>query len=133
MGIPEQPIGRDHGGRPDLRADRTDSGAVVVTVGCELDLLTTPSFEHLILRELEQRPPTLVVDLTECAFLDSAALAALLVAHRSAAAAETRLTLAGLNQLLRRVLTISGTDSVFEIHTTVEQALVGVAGERPPP
>lgn len=51
--------------------------AVVLVVAGEIDLLTAPQFQEALTRALEDRPETLVVDLSKVEFMGSAGLAAL--------------------------------------------------------
>jgi anti-anti-sigma factor len=64
----------------DVRLDRVP-GAVVVCVRCELDMASSPELEVSIrLATTSGRP--LIVDLTECAFIDCSVLSVLTRAHR---------------------------------------------------
>ena len=64
---------------------------------------------------LRVRPDRVVVDLTQCASLDSAALHALLDAHRRLARRGAVLALRGLGPRLVRLLSLSGLTDVLQV------------------
>jgi anti-sigma B factor antagonist len=66
---------------------------------------------------------SVVVDLDDCAFIDSMALAALLRAHNDFAAEGRRLVIAGPGAQVRRVLEVSGLVIDGLVYADVESAL----------
>ena len=64
------------------------------------------------------RPQRLVVDLSQCAFLDSAALLVLLDVHLRLARRGGVLVLRGLSPRLARLLSLSGLDDVLRVEDT---------------
>ena len=58
--------------------EQLSDGAHVVSVEGEIDMVTAPQFEAELLRAVEAARHPVVVDLTECDFLDSTALAVLI-------------------------------------------------------
>lgn len=99
-------------------------GALVVHVDEErLDAAIAIRFKDLM-REVTAQPSTRVVlDLSEVEFLDSSGLGAV-VAVMKALAPGRRLELAGLRPNVEKVFRLTRMDSVFRIHTSVEDALV---------
>jgi anti-sigma B factor antagonist len=104
-------------------AERVGESAVV-TVRGELDIHTAEKFRE-VLGEVDAWRPRrrLVIDLTECSFMDSTALGVLVDVSQ-------RLGDAPLNVAAHvgalRVLTISGFDKVLRIHRTREEALAAL-------
>ena len=62
--------------------EQLSDGAHVVSVEGEIDMVTAPQFEAELLRAVEAARHPVVVDLTECDFLDSTALAVLIEASK---------------------------------------------------
>jgi anti-sigma B factor antagonist len=103
---------------------RADSQYVVVAAG-EADLHAAPELDASI-RKCEEREPSLVVvDLTGATLLDSIALGVLVDAHGRLAERGVPLKLVSTNRLVRRVLTITGLERVFDIYSSSSAALDG--------
>jgi anti-sigma B factor antagonist len=97
-----------------------DSSAVITVVG-EVDLHTTSRLQD-VLDEVREKDITdhLVVDLSGCTFLDSTGLGALVKAQRQA---ESALNVVVREPQVRKALTVTSLDSVFNLHDTLEDAL----------
>jgi anti-anti-sigma factor len=114
--------------RPDeleLELEHHPSGAVVVRVMGEVDLATVSEMEKALAASSSSQQ--VVVDLTECTFLDSSALHVLLA---SAASAEdpNGFAIVAPEGGVRRLLEISGANATVPLHTTLEEALPHAAG-----
>jgi anti-sigma B factor antagonist len=97
-----------------------DSSAVLVVTG-ELDMHNSEDVSHELDR-LHERGihDHLIVDMTECAFIDSIGLSVLISAqHR----AKSPLNIVVTDQTLRKVLTVTGLASIFTLHETRDEAL----------
>lgn len=105
-----------------LVADRVADGVAVLTVSCELDMMTVPAFEQMLARETRAGHEVLIVDLSGCQFMGSSGLAALVEAHDRGRRGGTVFALAGLTRTLARGIAITGLDSVFDIYPSVEAA-----------
>ena len=96
-------------------------GGTALHVRGDLDLATAPRFEDALLDAgLDQR---LVVDLSECTFLDSSAVRVLVAAARDAQAAGGELSLVTPHPGVLRILQISGVDSMLPVHPALDDAL----------
>lgn len=95
--------------------------ASVVRVTGELDLATTPTFEQAVEGATGGR--RLVIDLTDCTFLDSAAVRALIVAARAHEAAGGSVSIVAQQPGILRVLQIAAVDKAFPVRPTLETAL----------
>ena len=82
----------------------------------ELDLATVGKLEEALGRA--SKP--LVIDMTQCGFLDSSALRVLLA---TVTEAEGAVGLVAPDTRVRRVLEIAGLDTIVRIHSTVAEAL----------
>lgn len=97
-------------------------GAVVLSLGGELDLYNAEEVRAALLDACAEEPAVLVVDLAEVNFIDSTALGVLIEARsRLADRGGFRLAAPGLET--RRALEVSGLDRHFLVHDTVAEAL----------
>ena len=97
-----------------------DSSAVVSMRG-ELDMHTSEELGELLDR-LHERGITdhLVIDLSECTFIDSIGLSVLIRAQHMA---KSPLNIVVSGDALRRVLSVTGLASIFMLHETRVEAL----------
>jgi anti-sigma B factor antagonist len=101
--------------------DRRD-GAVVLSLGGELDLYNAEEVRGALLEACAEGPTVLVVDLEDVRFIDSTALGVLIEARaRMDDRSGFRLAAPGLEA--RRALEVSGLDRHFLVHDTVAEAL----------
>jgi anti-sigma B factor antagonist len=105
----------------ELAHEQLPSGGQVLGVRGELDLATVSEMEQ-VLADTEQSQ-VLVVDLSECEFLDSSAVHVLLAAARRAADAGGELALVVPEGGVRRVLEIAGVEASVRFHSRLAQAL----------
>jgi anti-anti-sigma factor len=96
--------------------------AVVLRVTGELDLLTTPTLADACSRELRERPPTLVIDLTGVTFLASVGMSAIVAAHEEGGEQTKVRVVSGTRDTLRPIK-VTGLDNLLSIHPTLEAAL----------
>lgn len=64
---------------------------------------------------LESRPARVVVDLSQCSFVDASALTVLLEGHRRACRYGGQLTLHGCSPRVLRLLSLTGLRGVFDL------------------
>ena len=105
--------------------DRRD-GAVVLSLGGELDLYNAEEVRGALLAACAGEPEVLVVDLEEVRFIDSTALGVLIEARSKVVAPDgstQRFRLAAPGLETRRALEVSGLDRHFLVHDTVAEAL----------
>ncbi len=101
---------------------RRTSGAVVCTLKGELDLDSLAPARAVLEDAVESGPTRLVVDLAGVQFCDSSGLNLLLQTRLAAQAADVPLALTSLVPQVARVFEITGAESVFTIHGSVEEA-----------
>jgi len=104
----------------DVRSETTPKGAGVVYVAGELDLASAPRLQE-VLSELSADP--VVVDLSECTFLDSAGMSVLLASARALSESGRSLRVASADSRILRVLEITAVDTLIAVHPDVEAAL----------
>jgi anti-sigma B factor antagonist len=102
----------------------------VVHVRGEVDM----SHEEELRRELRTavaaEPKGIVVDLTECEFIDSSGVRALLLSREAQHSEEgsERLAVAASSEQILRILSVMGLDRVIPIRPTVEEAASEISG-----
>jgi anti-sigma B factor antagonist len=103
---------------------RPDGRCLVVAAG-EADLHAAVELDGSIRMCEDGDVKVVVVDLTEATLLDSTALGVLVAAHGRLAKRGIPLKLVCTNRLIRRALTITGLDRVFELYASSSEALDG--------
>jgi anti-sigma B factor antagonist len=100
-------------------------GQVVIEVGGEVDMLTSPQLRATVLEHFASGSGTelVVLVLDEVTFLGTSGLAALIEVRESAHTAGVELRLACTARRVLRPLTIAGLVPLFDIHDTLDQAL----------
>lgn len=92
--------------------------------------MTTRHLKDLLDAEVAAGPLLLVVDLSRLTFMDSWALHTILKAWRQLRDAGGALALAGPTGAVRRILELSGANTLVPVHDSVKQA-IGQRSARP--
>jgi anti-anti-sigma factor len=102
--------------RPGARRtpDPVGPRVVVVELQGDLDALRVPRVRALLEDAVALRPQQLLVDLTDCSFLDAGGLTMLLEVHRRLARVGAVLTLRGCSPRVMRLLSLTGLQRVFD-------------------
>jgi anti-sigma B factor antagonist len=98
-------------------------GVCILDVDGDIDMLTAPVLDSMVVRQLESRPRALILDLDDVGFLSSAGLASLMAARDAARESGTRFRLVCTSQPVLRPMTVTGLTGVFEIHADLDAAL----------
>lgn len=106
-------------------AREVEPGVGVVTAEGELDLSTAPRLKWALLDAFEGGSARLVVDLSDVTFIDSTALGVLVSVNRTPDLAAP-LAIACPRENVRQVFEFSGTDAIFDIQPTLDDALAHV-------
>jgi anti-anti-sigma factor len=99
------------------------AGAVVIELAGELDLAVCPRLRTLVDEATADGPETLVIDVTEVAFMDSSVLREFLRGHRAVEDAGGRIVVAGAQPTVRRLLELTGTAEMFALADSLDAAL----------
>lgn len=127
--LPSDPRSIRRGGDADdqisLSTARPAPGQVVITVGGEVDMLTSPQLRSAVLDQFEPDSGVelVVLDLDGVTFLGTSGLAVLIEVREAAHAAGVELRLACTARRVLRPLTIAGLIPLFDIHDTIDGAL----------
>lgn len=98
-------------------------GTLVVTVNGELDMLTAPDLRRAVIERLDSSS-TIVLALDGVVFLGTSGLAALIEMREHAQRTGVTLRLACTERRVLRPLSIAGLHHLFEIHNSVQDALI---------
>jgi anti-anti-sigma factor len=105
----------------DVSTRLVSEGTLTVGVVGELDMSTSVRVEEAI----SFAPPAdrVIVDLTQCSFLDSAGVRLLVKTHRELASAGGRVELVASDPNILRVLEITNVGTMMPVHPTLDAAL----------
>lgn len=107
----------------DIKVETRKSGGwAVVDVEGEVDVFTAPKLREQIIALLTGGSDRMVVNLEKVGFMDSTGLGVLVGGLKRVKEKEGTLALAGAHGTVLRVLNVTGLNSVFPMHDTVEQA-----------
>jgi anti-sigma B factor antagonist len=87
----------------------------VLSVTGEIDLYTAPKLQSELSSALNANPARLIVDMSGVEFCDSTGINVLLAAHRNARERGGELQLAGPGSATRKVLQVTGLETVFTV------------------
>lgn len=89
----------------------------------EIDLHVSPAVTQSLNAMTEDKPERIVIDLSRATYIDSAGLAALILAMQKVEAYGGRFFLAGVHETMRSIFETSRLDRIFQIFPDVDTAL----------
>jgi anti-sigma B factor antagonist len=108
----------------DVGSEVVEGEIHVIAVRGEIDLSTAPELREPLERALQQDQPSILIDLTECDFVDSTGVALIVEAWQRVGEQEDgRIALCCPNPQVRRVLEITGIEGSIGLHTERDAAL----------
>jgi anti-sigma B factor antagonist len=105
-----------------------DSTYVVSVIG-EIDLFTGPRFETALLGALDGGAVELVIDLSECGFMDSTGIRILLSVNEQLDRSRRPMAVVTGHPNVRQVLELTGVDTIVGLHASRSAALNGADGD----
>ncbi len=113
----------------EVKVGDLEQGVRTISVRGELDLSTAPELEGPLDRALENDGGSVLIDLSECEFIDSTGIALIVRAWQRLNSGEDgrALVLCSQNDQVRRVLEITGLELSIPVHTTRDEALAAMA------
>jgi anti-anti-sigma factor len=102
----------------------------VVRVAGEVDMSHEEELRGELRAAVAADSKGVVVDLTECEFIDSTGVRALLLSREAqhSQGGPERLVVAASSEQILRILSVMGIDQVIPIHPTVEEAAAALSG-----
>lgn len=114
----------------ELEVSRSSAdGYPVVTVHGEVDVSSAAGVQRDLAELISAGTSSIVVDLTDVAFLDSTGLGALVASRASAEGAGGTMPLVCTSERILKLFTITGLDGVFKIYPSVAAALQSLGAE----
>ena len=108
--FPSTPVPRQH--RPN-----------VLPLKGEIDLHVSPAVTESLNAMAEKKPERIVIDLSRATYIDSAGVAALMLAKQEVEAYGGKFFLSGVQETIRLILETSRLDRIFWIFPDVDAAL----------
>jgi anti-anti-sigma factor len=111
-----------------FEVDSADQDGVrVIAVRGELDLNTAPELETPLDDALSVSPPVIVLNLSDCEFIDSTGVALIVRAWQkvseNGSGGHGRFVLCCPSAQVKRLLEITGVESTIPMHETLDEAL----------
>lgn len=103
--------------------DKRDN-ALVVAVQGRMDAITAPDFESQCSERIDQGEVLMVADFTELEYISSAGLRSILQIAKKLKQHKGQMNFCCLSGIIQHVFSISGFDSMFSFHDSVDQALL---------
>jgi anti-anti-sigma factor len=106
-----------------------DDGIRVVAVRGELDLSTAPELEGPLEQAVGSGDTAVLIDLTECDFIDSTGIAMIVRAWQRLdgdGGSGSRVVICSSNDQVRRVLEVTGLELSIPIHNSRDEALTAL-------
>jgi anti-sigma B factor antagonist len=104
---------------PVLRQDRPN----VQPLEGDIDLHVSPVVTEALNAMIEKKPERIVIDLSRATYIDSAGVAALMLAKQEVEAYGGKFFLSGVQETIRLILETSRLDRIFWIFPDVDAAL----------
>jgi anti-sigma B factor antagonist len=98
----------------------------VVAIRGELDIATSPGVRGVLDEAAGDESRPLVIDLSQCEFIDSTGLAALLHGAKPAQNGESHVAIVSPDGELRRLFQLTAVDRTIPIHGSLEEAIAAV-------
>jgi anti-sigma B factor antagonist len=112
----------------EVKAGGLQQGVRTISVRGELDLSTAPELESPLDRALDSDEGSVLIDLSQCEFIDSTGIALIVRAwQRLDSGGNGRtLVICTQNNQVRRVLEITGLELSIPVHLTRDEALAAL-------
>jgi anti-anti-sigma factor len=116
----------------EVESEELEHGIRAFTVRGELDMNTAPELERQLDEALADPDASIMLDLSECEFIDSTGIALIVRAWQqldgNGDGGKGRLVLCCLNHQVRRLLKITGVESSISMHEQRDAALAELRG-----
>jgi len=114
----------------EVQTEELEDGIRAFTVRGELDMSTAPELERALERGLADEEASIMLDLSECEFIDSTGIALIVRAWQKLEGdgGKGRFVLCCINHQVRRLLKITGVESSISMHQGRDAALAELRG-----
>lgn len=115
----------------EVESEELEDGIRAFTVRGELDMSTAPELEQKLGDALSDSTASIMLDLSECEFIDSTGIALIVRAWQQLDGGENsggQLVLCCINHQVQRLLKITGVESSISMHEKRDAALAELRG-----
>ena len=116
----------------DQRSPVDRSDVTIVAPSGEIDLATAPLLREGLERAEAAAPGGLVIDLRGVSFIDSTGIGELVGCHRRCRAAERSLAFVVPDGTIRKILSVTGMDAVFDLYHDEDSAVRSLSASSAP-
>lgn len=109
----------------EVSSKKLKDGVRLLAIRGELDLNSAPGLEGALDKALSSGRPAILIDLSDCEFIDSTGLALIVRAWQQVDGGNGngRLVLCCPNSQVRRLLDITGLEASISLHDEIDEAL----------
>lgn len=105
-----------------FQIDKTDKYTIIKLLAEKLDSNLAPSLKSELVVISTDGAKNIIIDLTDTRYCDSSGLSAILVANRLCKNSQGSFVLTGLQDSVKKLISISQLDTILNITTTVDEA-----------
>lgn len=105
-----------------FQIDKTDKYAIIKLLAEKLDSNLAPSLKSELVVISTDGVKNIIIDLSDTRYCDSSGLSAILVANRLCKNSQGSFVLTGLQDSVKKLISISQLDTILNITTTVDEA-----------
>lgn len=105
-----------------FQIDKTDKYTIIKLLVEKLDSNLAPSLKSELVVISTDGAKNIIIDLSDTRYCDSSGLSAILVANRLCKNSQGSFVLAGLQDSVKKLISISQLDTILNITTTVDEA-----------
>ena len=105
-----------------FQIDKTDKYTIIKLLAEKLDSNLAPSLKSELVVISTDGVKNIIIDLSDTRYCDSSGLSAILVANRLCKNSQGSFVLTGLQDSVKKLISISQLDTILNITTTVEEA-----------
>lgn len=106
----------------EFKIEKFENHTLIKVLEEKLDTHIAPNLKSELVLISGNGEKNIILDLSNCRYCDSSGLSAILVANRLCKNGNGIFVLAGLNEAVERLITISQLDTVLNITSTVDEA-----------
>lgn len=105
-----------------FQIDKTDKYTIIKLLVEKLDSNLAPSLKSELVVISTDGAKNIIIDLSDTRYCDSSGLSAILVANRLCKNSQGSFVLTGLQESVKKLISISQLDTILNITTTVDEA-----------
>lgn len=105
-----------------FQIDKTDKYTIIKVLAEKLDSNLAPSLKSELVVISTDGSKNIIIDLTDTRYCDSSGLSAILVANRLCKNSQGTFVLTGLQDSVKKLISISQLDTILNITETVDEA-----------